>query len=57
MEHLPDMNKREIFIFASLLIFIVWIGVCPNTFLKISDRSTARVLIQVNTPAPREIPK
>jgi NADH-quinone oxidoreductase subunit M len=57
MEHLPDMNKREIIIFVSILIFILWIGVYPNTFLKISDRSSAKVLIQVNTPATIEVPK
>ena len=53
MEHLEDMNAREIVVFASLLIFIVWIGVYPSTFLKVSDRSTARVILQVNTPSPQ----
>jgi NADH-quinone oxidoreductase subunit M len=57
MEHLPDMDAREIVVFVSLLIFIVWIGVYPNTFLKISDRTTAKVLIQVNSPAPLMAPK
>jgi NADH:ubiquinone oxidoreductase subunit 4 (chain M) len=53
MELLTDMNTREIIVFASLLIFIVWIGVYPSTFLKVSDRSTARVIIQVNAPPPQ----
>jgi NADH-quinone oxidoreductase subunit M len=57
MEHLPDMDAREIVVFVSLLIFIVWIGVYPNTFLKISDRTTAKVLIQINSPAPLVAPK
>jgi len=34
------------------LIFIVWIGVYPSTFLNVSDRSTARIILQVNTPSP-----
>jgi NADH-quinone oxidoreductase subunit M len=53
MEKISDMNSREIIVFTSLLMFIVWIGVYPSTFLKVSDRSTARVIIQVNTPPPR----
>jgi NADH-quinone oxidoreductase subunit M len=53
MENISDMNPREIIVFASLLIFIVWIGVYPSTFLKVSDRSTARVIIQVNAPPPQ----
>jgi NADH-quinone oxidoreductase subunit M len=57
LENLTDMNSREIIVFASLLIFIVWIGVYPSTFLKISDKSTARVIIQVNTPPPQMILK
>ena len=50
LSHLTDMNKREIFIFASILIFIVWIGIYPSTFLKVSDRSTAKIIEQVYTP-------
>jgi NADH-quinone oxidoreductase subunit M len=55
LSHLTDMNGREIFVMASLLVFIVWIGIYPNTFLKVSDRSTAKVIEQVN--APGEIDK
>jgi NADH-quinone oxidoreductase subunit M len=51
LSHLTDMNKREIFVMASLLVFIVWIGIYPNTFLKVSDRSTAKIIQQVNLPA------
>ena len=54
MEKIPDMNSREIFVFASLLLFIVWIGVYPSTFLKVSDKSTARVILQVNAP-PQQV--
>jgi NADH-quinone oxidoreductase subunit M len=53
MEKITDMNSREIIVFASLLIFIVWIGVYPSTFLKVCDKSTARVILQVNTPLPQ----
>jgi NADH-quinone oxidoreductase subunit M len=31
---LPDINLRELMVVAPLLVFIVWIGVYPNTFLN-----------------------
>ncbi|MFO7445883.1 MAG: NADH-quinone oxidoreductase subunit M [Ignavibacteriaceae bacterium] len=50
LSHLSDMNGREIFIMAALSVFIVWIGIYPNTFLKVSDKSTAKVIQQVFAP-------
>jgi NADH-quinone oxidoreductase subunit M len=50
LSHLTDMNSREVFIMASLLVFIVWIGVYPSTWLKVSDKSTAKVIEQVLSP-------
>jgi NADH-quinone oxidoreductase subunit M len=47
LHHLTDMNAREIFITAALVIFIVWIGIYPSTFLKVSEKSSARVIEQV----------
>ncbi|RPI68114.1 MAG: NADH-quinone oxidoreductase subunit M [Ignavibacteriales bacterium] len=44
---LTDMNAREIFIMIPIIIFIVWIGIYPSTFLNISDKSTAKVIEQV----------
>jgi NADH-quinone oxidoreductase subunit M len=43
-----DLNKREIFSAALLLVFIVWIGVYPNTFLKKSEASINKVIEEVN---------
>jgi len=51
MKELTDMTPREIFIFAAMAVFIVWIGIYPNTFLKVSDKSTAKLILQVNTPS------
>ena len=31
---LPDLKPREIVVLLPILLFIVWIGVHPNTFLK-----------------------
>lgn len=47
---LKDMNSREIFVLVPIFIFIVWIGVYPSTFLKVSDKSTAKVVKQIYNP-------
>ena len=47
---LTDMNKRELLVFVSLLIFIVWIGIYPSTFLKVSEKSTQKTIERVFTP-------
>ncbi len=44
---LTDMNSREIFVMIPIIIFIVWIGIYPSTFLNISEKSTAKVIEQV----------
>jgi len=44
---LTDMNPREIFIMIPIIIFIIWIGISPSTFLNISEQSTAKVIEQV----------
>ena len=50
LDGLKDMNAREIFVLAPIFIFIVWIGIYPTTFLKVSDRSTAKVVKQIYHP-------
>lgn len=45
---LRDMNPREILVMVPIFIFVIWIGIYPGTFLKVSDKSTAKVIIQVN---------
>jgi|SRR5690554_1644136 len=47
LNSLSDMNAREIFIMIPIIIFIVWIGIYPSTFLNISDKTTAKVIEQV----------
>jgi len=37
---LADLSWREIAIFLPLLLFIVWIGVYPNTFLNKTKATT-----------------
>ncbi len=44
---LPDLSWREIAYFAPLLLFIVWIGVYPNTFLNKTKATTAQFVAQM----------
>ena len=41
---LKDLSKLEIATLVPLVIFIVWIGVQPNTFLRISESSSRAVV-------------
>lgn len=50
LDELKDMNAREIFVLVPIFIFIVWIGIYPTTFLKVSDKSTAKVVKQIYHP-------
>lgn len=42
--NLPDLSWREIAYFAPLLLFIVWIGVYPSTFLDKTKATTAQFI-------------
>ena len=46
--HLKDLSWREIGYFAPLLLFIVWIGVYPNTFLKKTEATTAQFVAKMS---------
>jgi NADH-quinone oxidoreductase subunit M len=37
---LTDLSAREIAVFVPILLFIVWIGVYPNTFLNKTKATT-----------------
>jgi NADH-quinone oxidoreductase subunit M len=39
--NLKDLNGREIAILSALMIFVVWIGVYPSSFLSFTDSSVA----------------
>jgi len=38
--HLKDINKREWAMLVPIVIFIVWIGVYPQTFMNLSENSS-----------------
>jgi NADH-quinone oxidoreductase subunit M len=43
-QKLVDCSKREIVVLIPIIIFIVWIGVYPGTFLKLSAASTKQTV-------------
>ena len=51
MQSLTDMNAREIFVIIPIFIFIVWIGIYPTTFLKVSEKTTEKIIHQVFNPS------
>jgi NADH-quinone oxidoreductase subunit M len=44
---LPDISKREFWTLAPVIVFIIWIGVYPNTFLRKLDASVSELLSRV----------
>ena len=46
---LTDLNLRELIVLIPIFIFIVWIGIYPGTFLRLSEASTKSVIDQVGT--------
>jgi len=50
MKSITDMNKREMVVIVPIFIFIVWIGIYPGTFLKVSEKTTSRIIEQVFKP-------
>lgn len=46
-QNLKDLNIREIVSLALVIVFIVWIGIYPNTFLKKSEPSVKKIVEQM----------
>jgi NADH-quinone oxidoreductase subunit M len=45
---LKDLSFREFFSFVPILVFIVWIGVHPNTFMSKSEQSVKKIVKTFN---------
>jgi NADH-quinone oxidoreductase subunit M len=43
-QSLRDLSKREIAVLVPIVVFIVWIGVYPSTFLRASAASTRHIV-------------
>ncbi|MGE5430725.1 MAG: NADH-quinone oxidoreductase subunit M [Syntrophomonadaceae bacterium] len=48
---LKDLNKKEMLVLIPIFVFIIWIGVYPSTFLKLSEKSTNTIIQQVSVPS------
>jgi NADH-quinone oxidoreductase subunit M len=48
-KELKDLNKREVSLLIPILLFIVWIGIYPSTFLNKSELSIKNILNDVNS--------
>ncbi|RMG61320.1 MAG: NADH-quinone oxidoreductase subunit M [Deltaproteobacteria bacterium] len=46
---LPDMNLREICYMLPMIVFIVWIGVYPQTFLRKMDASVTKLITHIES--------
>ena len=46
---LSDLSKREIWVLVPVMLFIVWIGIFPNTFLKQSAATTKQIITAVKS--------
>ena len=44
LKGLPDLSRRELAVFAPLVIAVMWMGVYPMSFLGIMDASVAKLL-------------
>jgi len=55
LDDLTDLNQREIFVLVPIIIFIVWIGVYPGTFLKVSEKTSDKIIEQVLEPPKVEL--
>ncbi|MFH1196851.1 MAG: NADH-quinone oxidoreductase subunit M [bacterium] len=47
LNSLTDLNSTEIFILVPILIFVIWIGIYPSTFLGLTEQSVKGIIEQV----------
>ncbi|OQY77089.1 MAG: Fe-S-binding domain-containing protein [Ignavibacteriales bacterium UTCHB1] len=52
-KNIKDINKTELVTLIPLVIFIVWIGVQPNTFLKVTEKSVEQIIVNIKTVTPK----
>ena len=52
---LKDLSWREIAIFVPLLLFIVWIGVYPSTFLDKTKATTENFLAMMEKAKDHQV--
>jgi NADH-quinone oxidoreductase subunit M len=56
-QKLIDLSKREIAVLVPVIVFIVWIGFYPNTFLEKSAAASRQIVQQVENARLGQLPK
>ncbi|MEO0140947.1 MAG: Fe-S-binding domain-containing protein, partial [candidate division WOR-3 bacterium] len=49
--NMKDLSLREILVLSPLVIFIFWIGIYPNSFLRYTQPVSERI-VQITNPQP-----
>ena len=49
LKNILDLNMREVFVFAPLVVATLWIGIYPGPFLEVMDASVANLVEQHKT--------
>jgi NADH-quinone oxidoreductase subunit M len=55
LNDLKDMTKRELAVIIPILIFVVWIGIYPSTYLNMTKESTTKILHQVTSVESQQV--
>ncbi|HTR81142.1 MAG TPA: NADH-quinone oxidoreductase subunit M [Bacteroidota bacterium] len=55
-QSLLDLSKREIAVLVPIVVFIIWIGIYPSPFLKISSSSTHQIVRTLEQARSGELP-
>lgn len=45
----PDLSRRELAVILPIILFVVWLGVYPGTFLQKSESSIQKIVQQIET--------
>ncbi|HTK80963.1 MAG TPA: NADH-quinone oxidoreductase subunit M [Bacteroidota bacterium] len=48
-QRLSDLSRREVLVLVPIILFIVWIGVYPSTFLQMSAAKTKQIVTTART--------
>jgi NADH-quinone oxidoreductase subunit M len=55
LKYLPDLSRREILVFAPLVVVTLWMGIYPVSFTRVMDASVGQLIqnYEAATKAPR----
>ena len=53
LKEMLDLNRREIAIFAPLIVLVLWMGIYPKPFLDVMDASVQQLLVNLKQSLAR----